>query len=186
MEACMSVVVDGKTLLTYEDYVHFPDDGRRHEIIGGVHYVSPSPNRKHQKASRMIQHQLIDQIELKGLGEVIDAPMDVILSQIDVVQPDLLVVLKTNPAYANPKNVRGAPDLVVEIVSPSTASRDLELKKALYQARGVPEYWIVRPKERDVERFVLEAGAYRSAGRFADHVEFGGAPGVAVDLGSVW
>jgi Uma2 family endonuclease len=182
----MAVVIEGKTLLTYSDYVHFPEDGKRHEIIGGVHYVTPSPATKHQRVSRWAQFQLFEQIEVPGLGEVINAPMDLVLSDTDVVQPDLLVVLKKNRLIITPKHVRGVPDLVVEITSPSTEKRDLELKKNLYQGFGVPEYWVVLTEEDTVEKYVLDGRAYVLAGRFRDSIEFGGISGVKVDLTKVW
>jgi len=182
----VALVVEGKTLLTYSEYVLFPEDGKRHEIIRGVHYVTPSPITKHQRVSRWIQFQLFEQIELKGLGEVINAPMDVILSEIDILQPDLMVILRKNLPIVNPKNVRGAPDLVVEITSPATKKRDLELKKDVYRAFGVPEYWIVLCEENAVEKHILQEGAYQSGGRFTDHIEFGGLPGITVELTKVW
>jgi len=182
----MALVKDGKTLLTYSDYVHFPDDGKRHELIGGVHYVSASPITKHQKVSSWIHFQLFSQIEVPGQGQVFYAPLDVVLSDIDVVQPDILVILKKNRPIITPKHVRGAPDLMVEITSPSTQARDLELKKNLYQSHGVPEYWVVRTEEDVVEKYLLEGGVYRLVGEFRDRIEFSGLPGVIVDLTKVW
>ena len=182
----MAIVVDGKMLLTYSDYVRFPDDGKRHELIGGERCVTPSPVPKHQRVSRWIQFQLFEQIEVPGLGEVIDAPMDLVLSDIDVVQPDLLVVLAPNRAIITEKHVRGAPDLVVEITSPSTRPRDLELKKDLYRRHRVPEYWIALTDSDEVERHVLRGDVYELAGRHADAIDFGGLAGVRVDLTKVW
>ncbi|HVR74329.1 MAG TPA: Uma2 family endonuclease [Planctomycetota bacterium] len=182
----MSVVIDGKTLLTYSDYVHFPEDGQKHEIIGGVHYVTASPFTRHQRISRWMQFQLFEQIEVPGHGHVIDAPMDVIFSDIDIVQPDLIVVLEKQMAIITEKHIRGVPDLVVEITSPSTKKRDLELKKSLYQSHGVPEYWVVLADTDAVEQHVLDAGVYQLAGRFEERIEFRGRAGVAVDLKKVW
>ena len=85
--------MNGKSLLTYEEYRHFPDDGRRHEISHGEHYVSPSPGTAHQSASRHIQFALYQKIEAEGSGQVFNAPMDLELASTDVVQPDLIVVL---------------------------------------------------------------------------------------------
>ena len=84
------------TKLTYDDYVLFPDDGKRHEIIDGRHYMNPAPNPRHQAVSRHIQFQLYEQIELTKLGEVINSPIDLQLSLWDVVQPDIVVVLAAN------------------------------------------------------------------------------------------
>lgn len=182
----MGIVVNGKTLLTYSDYVQFPEDGKRHELIGGIHYVTPSPATRHQRISRWIQFQLFEQIEVPGLGQVINAPMDLVLSDIDVVQPDILVVLKENQLAVTPKHVRGAPDLVVEITSPSTEKRDLDLKKVLYQTHGVQEYWVVLTEENTVEKYLLEGDAYTLAGRHEEAIEFGGLSGTLVDLTKVW
>ena len=146
----MALVVEGKTLLTYSEYVLFPEDGKRHEIIRGVHYVTPSPITKHQRVSRWIQFQLFEQIELKGLGDVINAPMDVILSEIDILQPDLMVILRKNLPIVNPKNVRGAPDLVVEIMSPDDRWQDVREKLAEYFSIGVTWVWVVEPQNRKV------------------------------------
>ncbi len=182
----MSVVVKGKTLLTYSDYVLLPDDGRQHEIIRGEHYVTPSPITKHQTVSRRILVQLYKAIEEPGHGVVIYSPMDLVLSDIDVVQPDLMVVLKKNRSIVKIKNVEGVPDLVVEITSPSTMNKDLKLKKSLYQRHGVPEYWIVHTNQDLIEKFVTAKSGYRLAGRFKDRIEFSGFPEAVVDLTKVW
>ena len=182
----MSVVLNGKTLLTYSDFVHFPEDGQRHELIGGEHYVTPSPNTRHQRISIALEVQLYRQIKEAGLGEVFDAPMDLVLSPSDVVEPDLIVVLNSNRRIITPKNIQGAPDLVVEITSPSTEKRDRELKLSLYQAHAVPEYWIVRCDQDCVDQHLLENGVYRLVGTFRDALTFHGLDGVTVDLAKVW
>lgn len=182
----MAKVVDGKTLLTYSDYVQIPEDGQRHEIIEGQHYVTPSPITRHQRISRHTHFQLYEQIELAGHGEVFDAPTDVLLSDIDIVVPDIFVILAGNASIIGEKNIQGAPDLVVEITSPSTKSRDLKLKRLLYEKRGVPEYWVILVDEDAVEKFVLERGAYVSRGKFRESIGFDGLAGVCVDLTRVW
>ena len=179
----MSVHVDGVTKLTYSDYIHFPDDGRRHEIIDGVHYVSPSPTNPHQAISRHIQFALYRQIELLGKGYVINAPMDLELSLVDVVQPDLIVVLAENRSVVIPSRVRGVPDLLVEILSPSTSERDQDLKLSLYEQSGVAEYWVVDGEDRRVDRYVLSEGLYGSPEPHRESIEFAGA---TVDLAGVW
>ncbi len=182
----MPRVVNGKTLLTYDDYALIPEDGKRHELIGGVHYVSHSPRTKHQRILTGILPQLYSQIQGSGQGEVFIAPLDTVFSDFDVVQPDLLVILKENSRIITEKNIQGAPDLVVEITSPSTEDRDLDLKKTLYQTFGVREYWVVLTEEDTVEKFLLEGGAYKSCGRFQEAIEFSGIPGVVVDLTKVF
>ena len=174
-----------KTKLTYEDYCQYPDDGYRHEIIDGDHYMNPAPVPYHQALSRHIQFQLYSAIELTGLGQVIDAPIDVQFSNHDVVQPDLIVVLSKNNIITTSK-VKGVPDLVVEILSPSTSKRDEGLKKQLYEQNGVPEYWVVDPDEKVVRKFILINGVYGAEQRCADTITFDGIPDATVDLSRVW
>jgi Uma2 family endonuclease len=179
----MSVIVDGETKLTYEEYKHFPDDGRRHEIIDGGHYVSPSPDTDHQSASRHIQFALYSQIEIPGRGKVFNAPMDLELSPIDVVQPDLIVVLNEHREIILRSRLRGVPDLVVEILSPSTAERDRTLKLALYERHGVPEYWLVDTENRRVHQYRLGDRGYGPPNTATDRITFAD---VTVDLTEVW
>ena len=174
-----------KSKFTYEHYVLFPEDGNQHELIDGDHYMNPAPVPYHQKLSRHIQFQLFAAIEVRGHGDVIDAPIDVQFSDYDVVQPDLVVVLKDNRIITTTK-LKGAPDLVVEILSPSTSKRDESLKKELYERNGVPEYWIVDPDEKVVRQYRLADGSYAEAERCTDEVTFAGLSGVTVDLTRVW
>ena len=157
--------------LTWDDYVRLPDDGRRHEIMDGVHYVSASPFIDHQRISRHIHFQLYRQIELTGRGEVFNAPTDLHLSEF---------------AYVTEQKVEGPPDLVVEIVSPSSARRDRVMKLDRYERAGVGEYWIVDPVARQVDKYRRAGASLASAGRFRDRVSFDGLDGVSVDLSSVW
>ena len=115
-------------LLTYADYVCLPEDGKRHEIIGGAHYMNPAPSTYHQYVSRRLQFQLYSLIELKGLGSVIYAPVDVQLTENDIVQPDLVVVLTEN-RIITPSKVKGRPDHLIEILSPSSQSNDQVLSE---------------------------------------------------------
>ena len=172
--------------LTFDDYLAFPDDGVRHEIIAGRHYVSAAPYLDHQRISRRIQFQLYEQIELPGRGEVFNAPTAVQLSDHDVVEPDLLVVLAERDSYLSARKVEGPPDLVVEILSPSSERRDRELKLRLYERAGVGEYWIVDPLARQVVKYVRRETLLEPAGSFGEQVAFDGLPGVVVDLGPVW
>lgn len=182
----MPIVKNGRTLLTYEDYVRIPEDRDRHEIIGGRHFVTPSPSYRHQKCSQRIHHQLYESIELAGRGDVCYAPLDVLLSEIDVVQPDILVILRGGGARIEERCVRGAPDLAVEVLSPSTRERDRGLKKDLYEARGVREYWIVDPEARRVEAFDLVEGRYVARPLREDRVQVAVVPDLVVDLKRVW
>ena len=138
--------------LTYDDFVLFPDDGKRHELIDGEHYVTPSPNLKHQKVSGNLHLLIASWLEENAVGQIFYAPFDVVFSKFDVVEPDLLYMSNERAADVLTKaNVQGAPELVIEIGSPSTRKRDETIKRRLYERAGVSEYWIIDP-EIDVVR----------------------------------
>ncbi len=141
---------------TYRDYLLLPEGDRR-ELIGGEFLVVPAPTPHHQRVSARLQRALHDFVEANGLGEVFDAPIDVVLSEENVVQPDLIFVARDRASVVRETHVAGAPDLVVEIVSPSTADRDRETKRRLYFKYGVREYWLVDPGAGTIE--VLVPGA---------------------------
>ena len=125
---------------TYEDYKHTPED-KRYELLDGELIMVLAPRTAHQRTSRDILIPINTFVAENDLGEVFIAPCDVVLSETDVVQPDLLFVSKERSHIINEDNIRGAPDLVIEILSPSTAQRDRTLKRTLYALHGVPEYW---------------------------------------------
>jgi Uma2 family endonuclease len=139
--------------LTFADYLLFPDDGKRHEIIEGDHYVTPSPRTKHQKISFNLAVALGSFVKQTGLGLVLTAPYDVILSDDNVVQPDLLFVSTARAVIVTEDNIRGAPDLVVEIISETTRKKDEVTKRKLYERFGVQEYWVVDPELETVKIF---------------------------------
>lgn len=136
---------------TYSEYVLLPEDGPRYEILGGVGRMTPAPGVGHQIISANIQLRLQQFFRQTRLGVVYDAPCDVILSETDVVQPDIFVVLRQRLSIVRSKGVFGAPDLVVEILSPSAPGVDLKHKLALYEKYRVGEYWIVDPQNRTVD-----------------------------------
>jgi Uma2 family endonuclease len=173
--------------LTYDEYVLFPDDGRRHEIIDGRHTMNPAPSPMHQYVSRHMQFQLYQQLELSGLGQVINAPIDLQLSDCDVVQPDLVVVLNGN-AIITSRGIQGIPDLVVEILSPSTSEHDQQLKLRLYEQARIPEYWIVDPEDKVVFQYHLtENSVYAAPLCQKDRIQFQRQSVTAdVDLSTVW
>ena len=143
--------------LTYDDFLHFPDDGQRHELIDGEHYVTPSPNLRHQRISGKLHLAIAVYLKAHATGEVFYAPLDVVVSEFDVVEPDLLYVSHERAAVLVPQHVRGVPDLVVEIASKGTRKRDETIKRALYERGGVIEYWVVDP-EIDVVRMYRREG----------------------------
>lgn len=147
--------IDSPVKLSYEDYLHFPDDGQRHELIEGGHYVTPSPSTRHQRIAFNLTRHLGQFVTENGLGELFFAPFDVVLSPNDVVQPDLLFVRAEHLDRITESDLRGTPDLAVEIVSDSTRARDEVTKRHLYERHGVPEYWIVDPVTESVKIFRL-------------------------------
>jgi Uma2 family endonuclease len=147
--------------LTYDDFVHFPDDGKRHELIDGEHYVTASPNRKHQAIAGNLHGLLWTYLRQHQIGRLFFAPFDVVFSDFDVVEPDLLFVSKARQAdVLTAKHVRGAPDLVVEIGSPSTRQRDETIKRRLYERFGVQEYWVVDPDLDEIRVYRLESSRF--------------------------
>jgi Uma2 family endonuclease len=144
--------------LTYDDFVLFPDDGKRHEIIDGEHYVTPSPNTRHQQISGDLFASIWNFLQTHPTGRIFHAPLDTLLSNFDIVEPDLLYVSNERATdILIPQHVRGAPDLVVEIASPGTRQRDETIKRRLYERSGVLEYWVVDP-DIDVVRVYRRVG----------------------------
>jgi Uma2 family endonuclease len=142
------------TRLTYDDFVLFPDDGKRHEIIDGEHIVTPAPNVRHQ----VLVRRLLCDLEIyfrsqPQAGQVFSAPLDVLLSPFDIVEPDLFVVTGDQTDILTEKNVQGPPALVIEVLSKSTRKRDAQIKRRLFERTGVREYWLVDPELDAVQVF---------------------------------
>ena len=150
---------------TYADYCLTPDN-ERYELLGGELIVAPAPNSAHQITVMELGTLLHMFVKARGLGQVFFAPYDVVLSETDVVQPDLLFISNERAYIITPANARGAPDLVVEILSPSTAERDRTFKRALYARYGVSEYWLVDPDARTITVLLLDDGAFAEAARY--------------------
>jgi Uma2 family endonuclease len=147
--------------LTYDDFLLFPDDGKRHELIDGEHYVTPSPNTKHQRVSGNLHWLLRSFLQEDPVGQVFYAPFDVVFSDFDVVEPDLLYMSNERAREVlTAQHVKGTPDLVIEIGSPGTRKRDETIKRRLYERSGVLEYWVIDP-ELDIVRIYR-----RGDGRF--------------------
>lgn len=150
--------------ITWQDVQQLPDDGNRYEAIEGELYVTPAPSIRHQRISLRLLWRLKELLVDPGLGELLEAPVGVEFPATgEGVQPDILFVSNARRGIIAEDTLRGAPDLVVEILSPGTAARDRELKRKLYQRQGVAVYWIVDPDEEAVEvwRFAKEPGHER-------------------------
>ena len=168
---------------TYRDYLLLPEQDRR-ELIEGDFYMAPSPIFRHQRILMNLSAPLWNYAMTNDLGEVVWAPMDVVLSDLNVVQPDILYISNDRREIITENNISGAPDLVIEILSPSTASRDRELKLGLYARFGVREYWIVDPDESSVQVMELGAEGYDTIGSYdSGEVESSVIPGfhIAID-----
>ena len=154
---------------TYDDYAVLPDDGHRYEIVNGVLVMTPAPSPEHQSIAVRIAYYLFPHVDLAGIGKLFAVPIDVELGPKNVYQPDLVVVLNAHLDRVAEKKIIGAPDLVVEVASPSTAAYDRLTKFEKYAQAGITEYWIVKPASRAVEVLALQAGEYHSLGVFRGH-----------------
>src|SRR5258708_14880926 len=144
---------------TYEEYYKLDDD-QRYEIIDGNLLMAPAPDTSHQNWSRNLFRILDEYVRKHKLGEVFYAPLDVILDAGNVIEPDLVFVSTANAGLIQRRGVFGAPDLLIEIVSPSSVRRDRYDKKELYARFGVKEYWIGDPANRTLEILTLKNGRY--------------------------
>jgi len=146
--------------VTYEIYAEMPDDGNRYEVIDGVlELMSPSPTASHQSIAVDLCFELKQSCRSDYLIYV--APLDVILSDTNVVQPDAIMIHRSRKHIVTSRGIEGPPDLVVEVLSPSSQKRDRLKKRAVYEKYGVPEYWIVDPETQTLEQFHLdEHGKY--------------------------
>ena len=175
-----------KQKLDYSDYAGIPPDRNRYEILEGHLYVTPAPSPLHQRVSKRLQRRLEAYFEGHSLGEGFNAPIDLILTPHDVVQPDLVVV--TNPAQVSQRGIEGSPTLVVEILSPSTRDHDRTVKALRYAALGIPHYWLVDPDGSRVECYRAEQGAYTLVieGRGEASLSHPDWPGLTLALGDLW
>ena len=155
------MAIETTTKMTYEDYVLLAEDGRRHEIIDGEHFVSPGANTKHERVVGNIFYALSAFVRPRRLGWIFGSRYDVVLSDSDVFEPDVLYISRARMHMITKANLRGAPDLIVEVLSEFNRRNDEILKKKRYELFGVDEYWIADPELESVK-------IYRRAGdRFA-------------------
>ena len=185
--------------ITWHDVQQMPDNGNRYEAIAGELHVTPAPSVRHQQVSKRLERALYEIAEDTGAGEVLHAPVGVEFSSTgEGVQPDIVFASTARRDRIVEAGIRGAPDLVVEVLSPATATRDRGVKRKLYERQGVSEYWIVDPESEAVEVWTFGAAGKRSpAGepratvshrRFNDRVPVGlaDAPIGEIDLAEVF
>lgn len=176
--------------LTYDDYCLLPADGKRHEIIEGEHYLTPASFIRHQAIVTRLTRMLDEHVDEKCLGTVLTSPVDVVLSPTNVVQPDIVFVASARRDVLSDANIQGAPDLVVEVLSPTTRRVDQTTKRKLYERFGVQEYWLVDPDAETVEvlrrqRGELAAIGAPTAGR-GDVLESPLLPGLGIALADLF
>ncbi len=157
-----------KLVLTYQDYLQMPEDRNRREILEGDLYVTPAPSPRHQRVVANLSILLEGYLSQHHAGKLYPSPIDVVLSQINVVQPDLVVVTTERLHIVTTTSIQGPPDLVIEVLSPSTAPVDRGRKLETYARFGVPEYWIVDPDLQALEIYNLHEGAYELVPSRAD------------------
>ncbi len=174
--------------MTYDEYALLPQDRNRYEVIDGELYMTPSPTCDHQTVVTHLGTILTNHVLTHGLGRVLLAPMDVVLTETNVVQPDIVYLRAGRVPPRGAKNIASAPDLVVEVISPSSAEDDRGVKMRVYARYGVPHYWIVDPDAQTLEMYILSAGAYTLAGRFsgADAATTTLFPGLSISLDRLW
>ncbi len=188
----MSTATSPRRRLTYDDVLLFPDDGLRHEIIDGEHYVTASPVLRHQVIVGRLHFELESHLRAHpGSGQVFLAPLDVVLSQWDVVEPDLLLIGPDQPEILTARNVQGPPALVIEVMSPSTRSRDERLKRDLFNRVGVREYWLANPDTNVVSIRRRDEGGHFGEASFLAAAEHGVLttpllPGLSIALDSLF
>lgn len=175
---------------TYADYTRLPEDNWKYEVIEGVLYMTPSPNTKHQAVIGNLFFALRLYLQQRPLGLALTSPIDVLLPQ-EIgapVQPDILFIRDERRQILGEKYIQGAPDLVVEVLSPSNWKDDRSVKFDVYARAGVSEYWIVDPLAETVEVFVLQEDAYTLLGRFAqdDPVQSQVFDGLTLSAGEVF
>ena len=177
-----------QVVLNYKDYEALPNDGRRYEIHEGELSMTPAPSPQHQRILRELFRILDTHVRTLGLGEVFFAPIDVILSDVSIVQPDIVYLTTERSRLVTSRGIEGAPALVVEILSPSTAQIDRHAKLQLYAGHGVPHYWIVDGETRSIEAYSLGNGRYAVGARGRGEERFSAEPfpELGFPLSSLW
>ena len=183
----MTLTKEPKTKLTYDDYAKTPED-ERWELINGDLIMAAAPNTAHQSIELGIAAPMWTFVWDGDLGRVYTSPIDMVLSDYDTVQPDVVFVSKEREGIITRPSIRGAPDLVVEILSPSTTRRDWQDKFDLYELHGVPEYWMADPDARVIWVFILREGEFVEVGRYGedDTLVSPTLPGFELDLSKVF
>ena len=171
---------------TVSDYMTTPED-KRYQLLDGELILAPSPTSRHQTILLELSATLHQFVSQNSLGQVWFAPLDVVLSDYDVAQPDLLFVSNSRAEIVTEANIQGAPDLVVEVLSPTSVQYDRGYKRTLYGRSGVREYWIVDPEDRTVDVFIAgeEGLAHQATYGSGDTLTSALLSGLAIDLDTI-
>lgn len=156
----MAITIPKKEKYTYEDYAKLPE-GAPYQLIGEELIITPAPMPYHQIVWRKIVSLLTQYVEKNNLGEILYSPIDVYFTEEDVFQPDIIFISKERLNIIGETKIEGAPDLIIEILSPSTAYYDLGRKYEIYEKSGVKEYWIVHPERKSIEIYQNESGQFK-------------------------
>lgn len=177
-----------RVVLTYGDLIEMPNDRQRYEIVDGELYVIAAPNISHQTAVTNLTTVLNVHVRAHRLGRVFTAPCDVILENTTVVEPDIIFVAEKNRGIILPLHIRGAPDLVVEVLSGWTAHADREIQRQAYARHGIPHYWLLDPDRQVFTVNALVDGEYREAAVARENERIGAEPfpDLVIELGELW
>lgn len=180
----------GRRVWTYADYLTIPEDGQRYEVIWGELHVAAAPSLPHQRVVLRLAGAIDRHVRSQGLGEVFIAPIDLVLAPELVLQPDIMFVARARLGSGDPPeaSLSLAPDLVIEVLSPSTAAADRGAKRDAYATHGVPHYWLADPRARTLEAYVLRNDVYTLRDRLAGEERFTPAlfPGLEIALADLW
>lgn len=174
---------------TYDDYVTLPDDLNIYEVIEGELYMAPAPTTKHQVVSMNMERKLDNYVKKQDAGIIFHAPIDVVLSPDNVVQPDIIFISKGNMSIITEKNIQGSPDLVIEILSPSTIRKDRITKMKVYAKHHIKNLWLIDPENQTLEAFELDKQmTYRLVSGIAYDEEFEPSlfPDLTISLNELW
>ena len=174
--------------MTYDQYCLLPEDGNQYELFDGELVMTPSPNTRHQRIVGQLHAELLAYVSKHSLGDVFVAPLDTIFDQYTVLQPDILFVSRERAPEVVKERIEGAPDLVVEVLSPSTFHKDLRRKMHVYSHFGVQEYWIVDPEEQTMELYHRVGEKLQLARRFGSQETFQSPllPGFKLEVRSIF
>lgn len=177
-----------RIVLTYADYAAIPNDGKRYELHEGDLSATPAPGTRHQTVVLNLVLVLTQHVRARHLGEMFVSPVDCILSETSVVQPDVVFVESAKSAIVSERGIEGPPTLVVEVLSPSTIQIDRLVKGQLYARHGVPYYWIADAVSRTVQALELGDGAYRPVGTLEEgrRVALPPFPDLLLDPAAIW